>query len=467
MIQVILAVMISAAAFYFGTGLGEFWPLAWIAPLPVLAVAFRASGGVAMSAAYLAYFLGGLNEFSYLRMVTPPLVLLQALIIPPLIFAFCVVAARYAVGRLPVSAAVFAFPACWVTWEFLFSLFSPHGTFNSIAYSQTDFLLVLQIASVTGICGITFLLMLIPSAIAVAWTRRSVSALVPAIVISTAVLTYGALRLHRPLQKPRIHVGLAATDRGIGAAWRTKDPSVALAVSHEYADRVARLAAQGAQVVVLPEKFVGVTPEDSDRVLQIFSDAARSARITVIAGLNRVAIDPLRNVAAVFAPDGHLITEYDKRHMLPGPETGYRIGFVPALFPTPSGRWGVAICKDMDFPAWSRRYGESGASILAVPAWDFVRDGRLHCRMAVARGVENGFAMARVAQQGLLTFVDAYGRILAEESSASSSEVLLVRDLNPGPGATFYTRFGDWFGWTSVALFVALFAAAALRPRLS
>jgi apolipoprotein N-acyltransferase len=79
--------------------------------------------------------------------------------------------------------------------------------------------------------------------------------------------------------------------------------------------------------------------------------------------------------------------------------------------------------------------------------------------MAVVRGVENGFAVARVAQQGFLTFSDAFGRILAEESSAKAPAAFLVQEILPGPGATFYTRFGDWFGWTcliAVALLVTL-----------
>jgi apolipoprotein N-acyltransferase len=79
--------------------------------------------------------------------------------------------------------------------------------------------------------------------------------------------------------------------------------------------------------------------------------------------------------------------------------------------------------------------------------------------MAVVRGVEQGFTIARAAQQGNLTFSDAYGRILAETASSSASEVFLARGLPPGPGATFYTRFGDWFGWLCV---VSLAATAVI-----
>jgi apolipoprotein N-acyltransferase len=99
---------------------------------------------------------------------------------------------------------------------------------------------------------------------------------------------------------------------------------------------------------------------------------------------------------------------------------------------------------------------------MAVPAWDFVRDARLHSRMAVVRGVEDGFTMARAAQQGFLTFSDAYGRIRAETPSSHVPEALLVANVPLGPGATLYTRFGDWFGWLCVLALAGL-AGSGLR----
>jgi apolipoprotein N-acyltransferase len=366
------------------------------------------------------------------------------------------------VARLPGWIAAFGFPLAWTTYEFLASLVSPHGTALSLAYTQVSVLPVIQLASVTGIWGITFLVTLIPSAIATAWARRDAATLVPALVIGFTALGFGVGRLQEHPQAPEVRVGLAATDRGIGAAFRTGDPTLALNVAQAYADRVARLAAQGAQVVILPEKFVGVTPAGSDAIEKVFRDAARAAHVTVIAGFNRFSPTPPLNQAVVFGPDGRILLSYEKHHMLPGPETGYLAGAAPGLFPGPGAQWGVAICKDMDFPAWSREYGGRGVRILAVPAWDFVVDARLHSRMAVLRGVEEGFSIARSAQQGNLTFSDSYGRILGETSSSHAPEALLVATIPTGSGATIYQRLGDWFGLLC-AFSLAAFAGRLLR----
>jgi apolipoprotein N-acyltransferase len=463
----VLSVAVSASAFYVSTGLGTFWPAAWIAPVPILVLAAGTTKRAATLAAFAAYFLGSLNLFAYLTEVVPFVLVVVLLLVPAVAFAGAVLVSRFAVRRLAPWVAGFAFPTAWVSYEFFLSLISPHGTALSLAYSQADVLPLVQIASLSGIWGITFLLTLTPSALAVAWTRRTYRGLAPAVAISLVVFAYGVSRLQERPQQPGVRVGLAAADRGVGTAFNTESESRALAVARAYANRIARLAHEGAQVVVLPEKLVGVTPADSEKVLNLFSDAARAGHVTLVAGLNRIAIPVPRNVAIVFAPDGKVLAEYEKHYLLPGPETGYKVGTDPVVFAAPGGSWGVAICKDMDFPTWSRGYGKRGVTMLAVPAWDFVRDAHLRSRMAVVRGVENGFAIARTAQQGVLTLSDPYGRILAEEASSTVPQAMLVRDISPGPGATLYTRYGDWFGWVNVLILAALLARAAVHQASS
>jgi apolipoprotein N-acyltransferase len=460
----VCAVALAAGAFYFSTGLGESWPLAWLAPIPILIAAYRSSGKAAFMAATIAYFTGELSLLPLLRLVLPPLVIAGALVGPAVAFGAAVLAARYVTHRVPPHAGVFAFPCAWTAYEFFTSRVSPHGTFGSLAYSQTDFLPVLQIASITGIWGIAFLICLFAAAVSAAWHFRKLTLVAPAASVLVLVLAFGILRLREAPHGSDVRVGLAATDHGIQDVFATEDPVRALAVAREYAARVQALAAQRAQVVILPEKFVGVTTEDRAAVQQVLAGAARDGNVMVVAGLNHLA--PLRTVAAVFSPDGQLTTEYDKHHMLPGPETGYAVGETPGLFHAAGVQWGLAICKDMDFPRWSRVYGQRGVQVLAVPAWDFVRDGRLHSRMAVLRGVENGFSIARAAQQGMLTLSDAYGRIIAETRTSGTPEATVVHNLEAGPGATFYTAYGDWFAWVTVFAFAVLVSWAAVWARV-
>jgi apolipoprotein N-acyltransferase len=438
----IVTTALSAVAFYLSTGLGTMWPLMWVAPLPVLITSFERSWPAAALMAFCAFFLGSLNTpyglGGWIVFGLPPAIA----------FAAATLALRFAARRMAGWVGIFVFPAVLTTYEFLFARISPNGTLWSLAYSQTDFLPLLQLVSLTGLWGVVFMVTLVPSAVATAWQRRSMSLVVPALAIVLAVIGYGSLLLRQIPASPDVRVGLAATDRGLPAAAITTDTSTALAVATAYADRIARLAGQGAEVVVLPEKLVGVTPQNSSGVMDVFANAARTARVTVIAGVSHNAVQPRHNMALVFFPDGTRPAEYEKHHPVPIIESDYARGIAPTLFAGPGGQWGVAICKDLDFPVWLRVYGQRGVRFLAVPAWDFVDDARLHSRMAVVRGVENGFTIARSAQGGLVTLSDSYGRILGEQASAT--DPIMVVGAPPGTGMTYYARFGDWFGWTNV-----------------
>src|SRR5258706_12103389 len=91
------AILLSVGAFYLSTGLREFWPLAWIAALPVLFVAFRSSARLAFGIAFTAFLLGSSNMFSYLWMLMPPVAVAVSGILLALAFAVAVLAARLAV----------------------------------------------------------------------------------------------------------------------------------------------------------------------------------------------------------------------------------------------------------------------------------------------------------------------------------------------------------------------------------
>ena len=127
----------------------------------------------------------------------------------------------------------------------------------------------------------------------------------------------------------------------------------------------------------------------------------------------------------------------------------------------------MEICKDMDFPGLSREYGRKGVALLLVPAWDFTLDGWLHGRMAVLRGVENGFTIVRSAKQGLLTVSDDRGRILAQQDAAYVSSGTLLTTAPVRHDETFYSRWGDWFAWLNVAGLVAILASLWIGKRKS
>lgn len=236
---------------------------------------------------------------------------------------------------------------------------------------------------------------------------------------------------------------------------------------HDYLDQVKILAAEGAQVAVLPEKLgVLIDPAgtaDVDKRMEAF---AHDSRIEIVAGFIRRSSTSKLNEARVYSGTDLAPLFYEKEHMLPAFESSFLPGTERVSFEKDSGKWGVAICKDMDFPRLSRQYGAEEVGLLLVPAWDFVSDGWLHGRMAIMRGVESGFSIARAPKQGVLTVSDDRGRILAERSTSAAPFAMLVARVPVRNDVTLYRLLGDWFAWANLAallwLLISVFARTSL-----
>ena len=466
-IYILSAVLVSGFSYFFSIGLNGFGPLVWIAPIPILILAFNLLPRPTAIIAFSIFLLGSLTLFSYLIRLMPIGMVIVSLIIPAIAFTLAVLATRYTVLQRKPWVAIVVFPSVWTSYEYLVSILSPHGTWGSLAYTQTNFLSLIQLVSLTGFLGITFLVTLVPTGVAIAWhlrrnKRLAILALGVPLVLVLSIVAYGSIRLYQPVAGQSMRVGLAATDTTI-RYFRTKKSEEALPVVQAYVRRIDKLAVQGAEIIVLPEKFVGVTPNYAGDVYKILGAVARDHRIILVAGLNMIDLKLSRNMAVVFSSEGQVMAEYSKIHLVPGFEDRYQQGTKPVEFSVSGMTIGLAICKDMDFPGLLSKYARDGVGILVVPAWDFGQDGQRHARMAMMRGIEGGFAVVRTAQDGLLSVSDTMGRIIAEDRSSRVPDVLLLCNVRPGPGRTFYSMSGDWVAWLSLLFMVGVFAMAAYQ----
>ena len=218
-IIIVTAIIVSGFCWYLSCGLsGDYWWLLWIAPVPVMIISFNTKGTITFMISFIAYLIGKLSWFSYLvtvATVVPAIIFILAF---SLVFALIMIITRRTVINTNSWLAVFALPVFFTTFEFLFIIFSHDGTAGSIAYSQANFLPLIQIASVTGILGITFFVSFIPSAIAVGWYyRREKSKLryITCVVIGLVitVLLFGIIRINSGSEK-KYHQGWTCRVRG-------------------------------------------------------------------------------------------------------------------------------------------------------------------------------------------------------------------------------------------------------------
>ena len=466
-----LAVLSTAALFLVGNGMNPIWPVMWIAPIPVLLLAAETtSWWVAAGAAALSMLLGSLTMLYYLHFALhlPVTAWLIPFSIASLLFAVGVLLFRGLLHRGAAFSAMIALPAFWSVCEYGASFAPANGTAGSLAYTQERFLPILQVASLTGPWGITFLLLLFPSAVVsgLYLRRRRLPQAAHVAGLALAVLAgavlFGAIRLAAPNSQQHVKVGLLDTDTVVFA---DEAPDMQELIK-SYAEQAERLARQGAKIVLMPEKTGLLLDSDTkimDLVLQSVAD--RTGATLVIGVLHVVARDSF-NEARIYTPDRPIAT-YDKQHMLPPFESKLTPGTSLALLSKPALPIGVAICKDMDFIHPALDYGRSGIDLLLDPAWDFNVDRTWHGHIAIMRGVEGGYAIAHTAKDGFLTVTDDRGRILGEVRTNSGPFVSLLVDVPMRHDQTVFDRYGTWFPWMAGLLLVAAAVRLLTASRLA
>jgi apolipoprotein N-acyltransferase len=449
----VAALVCSAVLFYFGTGLAPIAVLTWVAPLPVLLLAPRVSGLAAGAVAFLAFLLGTANVWAFqLHSHDTPLWPVGVMIDVGMsvVFTLAVVAFRLQLRRRRPLLAVLTAPAVWTGALYVVSVSNPMGLGGTFANLQGDVPVVLQSASVAGMWGVEFLVMLAPSAVAVLLAPEVVVAQrVRAAVAGAAVLALalgaGAVRLAVTSTGPTQRVAAIATNQRVWAP--DLDTAAGRAVVAGYVDRIAALP-DGVRTVVLPEQSFGA---DERRPAALFDPMRRTAKahhIDIVVGFAYRAGKAKYNYALVFPAGGGEPVTYLKHHDMVSPP-GHDLVFSP----TGGARVGVEICLDVNLPNPSRDYAAAGADLLAIPASDEIDNGWQHSRTALLRGVEHGLPVVWSDRTGVPMIAGGLGRVLADAHTGGPGPfTTVVADVPVGPGATLYTRLGDWFAWLCLAI---------------
>lgn len=455
------ATLLSSAAFYFGTGLHPQWWLMWAAPLPVLLLAPRMPWGWTLFVAFAARLMGACSMLTYyrVRLEVPVGTTLEYLLIPAVVFVLAVMLFRSFFRRGQIWPAVLAFPSVIVLYEYCSSLLL--GTFGNTAYTQLRNLPVLQLATLTGMWGISFTVMLFSSAmVAILLSRGAVRRRLAFALtgIMICVAGYGAARLLDARRAPHsVIVGLVSTGYPANTAPFSESPEMQLQLLQLYASKAPELAANGAQIVVLPEMTALVYGKYSSEADQLFEKTARGAKTQVLLDVLYGASGHTYNEARLYSPFGTLEATYRKHH--PAYVLGENVtpGTDISVLEQPEGILGLAICSDMDYSNPALSYGRSKVGLLLVPAWDSHLDESWHGHMAIMRGVENGYSIVRSSKVGLLTVSDDRGKILAEVPARPDAPfTTLLATVPVRHDWTLYDVLGDWFAWLNVALFCGL-----------
>jgi len=231
---------------------------------------------------------------------------------------------------------------------------------------------------------------------------------------------------------------------------------------------VGRAAAEGAEVVALPENFAFMGDESRKRaiaesvehdasgpIVATLRAAARDARVWIVAGgMPERSDDPQRpyNTSLLVSPDGEIMAAYRKIHLfdvdLPDGTRAHESAstcegdaVVAADVHVRAGgafKLGMSICYDVRFPELYRSLSARGVRVVTVGAAFTLATGKDHWHVLLrARAIENQVFVLAPAQHGRhpggrqcygkSVIVDPWGDVIAQ---CPEGEGMAVASLN-------------------------------------
>jgi apolipoprotein N-acyltransferase len=388
---------------------------------------------------------------------------------------------RLLVPHLPGFWAALAYPLSATALEFLTISANPMGSIGAQAYTQFNSPVILQLASVTGMWGITFLVTWFASTFVFAWERSFSWPLVRRGVavyagVMLAVLAYGNIRLAFPKTEVgtlRIH-GIVPVDGremlpGLKAAqaenWQDYR-TLSAGVQETYFEDTVREARAGAQLVLWPENAVWLASEDEAALVATGRQIAMEEGVYL--GLS-YAVEyqdgtPYENKLVVIDPQGIVGLE----HLKFGGQAieGFRAGDgILRTMETPYGTLSGIICWDSFFQKPVLQAGRNGTDILLTTSFEFRHIVPMHAQITTLRAIENGVSLMRVADNGISFAVDPYGRVVASVDFFYTSQRVMVAQVPAYHVSTLYALIGELFGWLAAAGWAGIVVAGVILGR--
>jgi apolipoprotein N-acyltransferase len=442
--------------------------------------------GLALGA--ITYVLAGLITNSGTREIFSGMSYFPVAAACSLFFFLPFVADRLIAHRVRGILATLVFPLAWTTTEFVFS-FLGFGTSGALAYTQYGNLPLVQIVSITGIWGLSFLIAWFASVINWVWEQEFAWQKIKYGValyfsILAAVLLFGGARLALfPPESNRIRVAAITTRRDLGSHdrdifyrfWARQANGQSLQaldteVHDDFLSRSTDAARFGAKIIFWPEYGVPVSKENEAPLIERGQQLAREEEIYLMMTLYTVPVDfparPWENKVLIIGPSGEVICRYLKCNPAPGEPIVLGNGKVP-IVNTPYGEISTAICMDMYFPNLIRQAGKAGVDLMLTPSRTWKGIAPEFTYDTTFRAIENGFSMVACTADGLCIAVDYQGRVVAAADYFTSHEQVMIADVSMKGVTTIYSQIGDFFAWCCIIGLASIFLwTIVFRPFL-
>ena len=474
----------------------------WVCVGALLLAVLGASGRVAFACGFLHALLFVLTSVPWIATVLSVhgglsvaggwgVLLLIAAAWGVLIGAFALAVQR--IARRSVALACVAAPFLWVTFEFI-RAHLPEISFpwNLLGYAVAANPGLVQISTVTGIYGLSFLAAAGNALLAWAVASKRIAAKRRAGIVTAAAAILVSMLLVVPRLVPQADAHHFARAVQLNFPEAQEYPSDWFQKNAAQLEEIEKISlapsAEQPDLLVWPEAPAPFSFQDP-QFAKIASSLAIRFGHPFVAGVIewKAPVDPSDKVPAgrvvpynsaqLMDAQGQRVFVYDKVHLVPFGEYepfplihqvvtsvseevgGFHKGNKHAVGKLPAGHtFGVFICYEAIYPGEVRRFAANRAELLINISNDgwFGRSAAAeqHLRMARVRAVENRRWIVRATNNGYTVSVDPYGRVIEPLPPDVRAATDLPYDFRTDE--TIYTHFGDWFAWLCVVVSVIL-----------
>jgi apolipoprotein N-acyltransferase len=494
--------------------------LAWVGLVPLILVASGKKPGTALLLFYLAGGIFFLGIFHWILRIPGYTLVHHGILAVYMGFFFALFGLFFAFlcRRLDFFTALFAAPFLWVSIEFARSNLSflalPWGL---LAHSQYKHPVIIQIASLAGAYGLSFLIVQVNSSLAAIvspWLERPIAvgenqrrpsgstngvlfASIAACLVAFSFI-YGYVATSRAIAGDRVKIAVVQGNIEQDKKW---DPKYAAMIMKTYTDLTCKAAEKKPSLIIWPES---ATPHSISTDAKLQSQVREIARATgsyLLLGSTQLQKFRVQNpqsakyLNSAFLippePGGTKNQRYDKIRLFPFgeylpykdtipwrllnvPEFGnYMAGKHYTVFQTPFSRFGVTICWENIFPGLVRQFVRHGAQFMVNvtnEAWfGPITAPHQFVSMSVFRAVENHVFVVRCTNTGISCFIDPYGRVINRVTGPNGGDIFVQGFMNgsivPLNSRTIYTQYGDWFAWFCVLVSIVFLVIGTFRRR--
>lgn len=462
------------------------WPLHWVSWIPFIWAIQAQKGRGNILFAYLGGTLGNLFLFSWIAEFIPNFSNVPKPLAMLLVFLLCsYLSLQWVLMAVMIPRLKRRFPRLWiylvpalvVTLEFLMPQIFPY--MQGLSHFRVN--PVFQLASITGVYGISYLLLFSNCALYRVLENRKGKRFpdrMPLLVLLVSiglVLGYGLWRGHLYQQKagdaPTLTVGLIQSN-----ITPLQHRKMGFQKTHQlYLEMSREAVSRGADWIVWSEgEFKPALNSPVAREI-LERDCRELGRPILLGGFHMIYKEGRRlpsNSAIQVDPETGMGQRYDKRLLVPFGEylpLEKELAFIyrrlrrrqylypgkdPVVQKLQDIPYAFLICYEAIFPSLVRDSVRAGAAMLVNITYDawFGRTSApyQHLLLATARSAENGLPLVRLGTTGISTVIDALGRC-GEKSELFQRQVLLY-PVKLVRLSSLYTRIGNLFSWICVLL---------------